>query len=294
MNVGLLTARHSAISDDAWDRSQLGLYVPKRIGKRRYTEPVGVDLFAGAGGFSCGFHQAGFHVAAASEIDFDAAMTYMVNLARPGVKIHFDTHDREAEWERRLAPIVTAKPKPGHEKTLTTRIPTAGSGWISGEPAHHRGCEHFFAYDVRELTGAAILDALGLDEGEVDVVFGGPPCQGFSKAGKRDVMDPRNSLIFEFARLICEIQPKTFVMENVTGLVTMRTPEGMPVLDAFSAAVAGGGYSDYEALRTALAGADGARAAVRGAKSIKRKADDSADDDAQDALFDVELSPQPK
>lgn len=257
---------------DGWTRSPLGLLVPPPP-RRRYDRPVAVDLFAGAGGFGLGMHQAGFHVAAACEVWVSAAVTYMVNLARPGVRIHFDTPEREAEYEAVLAKSMRldAKAKRRQVEGQLSRPAVAGSGWISHRPAHERGCEHFFAYDIRNLTGELVLDALGLEVGDVTVVTGGPPCQGFSKAGKRDVMDPRNSLVFEFARLITEIRPKTFVMENVPGLLSMVTPEGMPVIDAFCLAVAEGGYGEYEALRKALGATDGARAGVRGAKTVRRR-----------------------
>lgn len=49
-------------------------------------------------------------------------------------------------------------------------------------------------------------------------------------AGQRNVMDPRNSLVFEFRRLVLEVSPKTFVMENVPGLLSMVTAEGVPVI----------------------------------------------------------------
>jgi len=52
----------------------------------------------------------------------------------------------------------------------------------------------------------------------IDVVFGGPPCQGFSVAGKMDPNDPRSKLIFIFADIVHNIQPKAFVMENVRAL----------------------------------------------------------------------------
>jgi len=54
--------------------------------------------------------------------------------------------------------------------------------------------------------------------GDVDVVFGGPPCQGFSTMGKRLLEDTRNDLIFHFQRLVCDLAPRYFVMENVPGL----------------------------------------------------------------------------
>ncbi len=53
---------------------------------------------------------------------------------------------------------------------------------------------------------------------DVDVVFGGPPCQGFSVAGKMDPNDPRSQLIFRFADVIDAINPRAFVMENVKAL----------------------------------------------------------------------------
>lgn len=58
-----------------------------------------------------------------------------------------------------------------------------------------------------------------LDGQQVDGVIGGPPCQGFSRMGKREAEDPRNSLIGHFFRNISIIQPKFFVMENVEGLL---------------------------------------------------------------------------
>jgi DNA (cytosine-5)-methyltransferase 1 len=272
----------------SWERSATGLYVPPRT-RPQYERPVAIDLFCGAGGFSCGFHQAGWHVAAAVEYDVDASMTYLLNLARPGVKIHVDP-----DHPRLGANAPRTKAQRRNDGTSATPFDVSiGSGWISGQPADDPGCKHFYIYDVHTLTGDMILDDLGLERGEVGAVIGGPPCQGFSRAGQQSVMDPRNSLVFEFARLVCEIQPKTFVMENVVGIKDMVTPEGIPVIDALAAAVASGDYGDYEALKRALNSMPGARAGVRGAQSIKEKrgsrstAADGAQPD-QDALFEVE------
>lgn len=54
--------------------------------------------------------------------------------------------------------------------------------------------------------------------GDIDLIAGGPPCQGFSMMGKRQIDDPRNQLVFEYLRIIQEIQPKYFVFENVAGI----------------------------------------------------------------------------
>ena len=71
---------------------------------------------------------------------------------------------------------------------------------------------------VSELTGADIRKKANLGDQEIDVVFGGPPCQGFSLIGKRSLEDPRNELLADFVRLVSELNPKYFVMENVKGL----------------------------------------------------------------------------
>lgn len=57
---------------------------------------------------------------------------------------------------------------------------------------------------------------------EVDLVFGGPPCQGFSQIGPRDENDPRNLLYKEFVRVLENLRPRTFVMENVPNILSMR------------------------------------------------------------------------
>jgi len=80
--------------------------------------------------------------------------------------------------------------------------------------------------DVAMLTGAEIREDVG---GEVFGVFGGPPCQGFSEIGKRDPNDPRRQLLGHFFRIVAELRPTFFVMENVRGLAY---PSARPVLDA--------------------------------------------------------------
>lgn len=69
--------------------------------------------------------------------------------------------------------------------------------------------------DVSKLSGAAVRRAAG---GHVDGVFGGPPCQGFSDIGKRHPEDPRRELVGHFFRVVREVRPSFFVMENVRGL----------------------------------------------------------------------------
>ena len=126
----------------------------------RNTRPVGIDLFAGAGGMSLGFEQAGFDVAAAVEID----------------------------------PVHCAVHKFNFPDTVV--VPRSVVG----------------------LTAQEIRRLAGLGDRDIDCVFGGPPCQGFSLIGHRSLEDPRNSLVLEFVRLVKELDAKTFVFENVKGL----------------------------------------------------------------------------
>jgi len=65
----------------------------------------------------------------------------------------------------------------------------------------------------------------------IDGIIGSPPCQGFSLSGNRDSKDPRNSLFMDFVRFVKIIQPLFFVMENVTGILSMKTGDGYKVCD---------------------------------------------------------------
>jgi len=236
-------------------RSAKGLWLPERVAHR----PTCVDLFCGAGGFTLGMIQGGFEVLAGVDNDPYSMLTYLLNLGSYPCEIHYVTPE---DGER--ANKVAQKHADG------TR---AGQGWISHNP-DVPGVGHFWLGDVRKVTGAEILDALGLEVGELDCVCGGPPCQGFSISGKQDVMDPRNSLVFEFARLVLEMRPKTMVMENVPGILSMVTPEGLPVVDELCRVLQDGGFGTVEALKRSLLATAGAGAALRGdpvEKSRKRR-----------------------
>lgn len=73
--------------------------------------------------------------------------------------------------------------------------------------------------DIREVSARSILDATGLEVGELDVFEGSPPCQTFSTAGGRNMRDSRTDLFAEYTRLVRELQPRVFAAENVSGMV---------------------------------------------------------------------------
>ncbi len=71
---------------------------------------------------------------------------------------------------------------------------------------------------VVDVKGSEIREKAGIAERDIDVVFGGAPCQGFSMIGKRALDDSRNQLVFHYVRLVRELKPKYCVFENVKGL----------------------------------------------------------------------------
>jgi DNA (cytosine-5)-methyltransferase 1 len=80
---------------------------------------------------------------------------------------------------------------------------------------------------IDDITRVKSKDLLN-GEGEIDVIVGGPPCQGFSMAGRRIrnggtfLNDPRNELFKEFIRVVKDIKPKVFVMENVAAMLNIH------------------------------------------------------------------------
>jgi DNA (cytosine-5)-methyltransferase 1 len=123
-----------------------------------------VDLFAGAGGLSCGLKQSGFTALLANELVPQYAKTYQLN----------------------------------HPETQV----------ITG--------------DVRQVCEINLKKLLAVNEGEIDLVAGGPPCQGFSiNAPIRTLDDARNHLFKDFLRVVSSLMPKAVLIENVPGMVSL-------------------------------------------------------------------------
>jgi len=270
-------------------QTESGLYVPDFYVKSK-SRPIAFDFFCGCGGFGCGIIEAGFEIVGANEYDPYATITYMVNLGHYPMTIHYlDGKTDKDRLDKTLAQcwgIKGYKPNDGltEEKmtemfkhqdkrfkelnyaynddkdefvreygTDNVRIPqfVAGSGFIHHYP-ELVGVKNFWFGDMHLLKGEDILNTLGLRQGDLDLVTGGPPCQGFSKAGKQDINDTRNALIYEYARLIVELQPKTFVMEEVPDVLDFMDPDGVPVIDKFCMLLQEGGYGKWEMIKKSL------------------------------------------
>lgn len=77
--------------------------------------------------------------------------------------------------------------------------------------------------DITTVSSNEILEKSGLQKNQVDLIVGGPPCQSFSTAGRRrSLKDTRGNCIFEFIRVVNDIRPKAFIMENVRGLLSSK------------------------------------------------------------------------
>ena len=93
--------------------------------------------------------------------------------------------------------------------------------------------------DLAKISASDLRRYPRLGRKRIDVLFGGPPCEGFSVGGKRKTGDARNLLLHHFARFVGELRPRYFVVENVEGL-TYKT--GRPILERFLASVRRHGY----------------------------------------------------
>jgi DNA (cytosine-5)-methyltransferase 1 len=99
--------------------------------------------------------------------------------------------------------------------------------------------------DVSELTAATFWKRVGREPVPIDIVVGGPPCQGFSIQRRGNDEDARNDLVSMYARFVCDVRPRMFIMENVPGLLGKR---GREILDRFVTTVERGGYGVRYAL----------------------------------------------
>ncbi len=90
------------------------------------------------------------------------------------------------------------------------------------------------AADLSQADALELLRQAGLRRGDVDMVFGGPSCQPFSRSNegrRRGIQDPRGRLVLEFSRFVQELSPKAFVMENVRGLVSSNGGRDLQLLE---------------------------------------------------------------
>jgi len=150
--------------------------------------PKAIDLFSGAGGFTCGLAPQ-YNIVGHVEWDKWALETYELNA-----------------------------------------------------PYFGFGCSELIGRDITKITDEE-AEAFRRKHGHISLIVGGPPCQGFSTAGKRDTKDPRNSLFIHFVRFVKIIQPENFIMENVPGMRSMKTANGESCMEIILQAFREVGYT---------------------------------------------------
>jgi DNA (cytosine-5)-methyltransferase 1 len=96
--------------------------------------------------------------------------------------------------------------------------------------------------DITKVSKESLED-YAASLGNIEIIIGGPPCQGFSLSGKRRVDDPRNELFRHYLRFVDAFRPKAAVLENVRLLTSMKNPAGRLVKDEIAQAFSGHGYA---------------------------------------------------
>ncbi|BDS09570.1 DNA cytosine methyltransferase [Aureispira anguillae] len=173
-----------------------------------------IELFAGCGGMAVGMEAAGFELLFANEVSPMASNTFASNL----LDIDITKPNEKVKW------VHSRYPKKSYEKRLRENLLSHNED---------ENCELIFEKDLSDLSGSLLVgDVRHLRnklieyninnpyEGELDLVSGGPPCQSFSLAGKRELENYKNRLPLDFAE-ICEIiKPKVVLLENVKGILS--------------------------------------------------------------------------
>jgi DNA (cytosine-5)-methyltransferase 1 len=173
-----------------------------------------LSLFAGAGGLDLGLEQAGFTTVTVNELEPHACETLRANQALPAM-------GRE-EFARWFAAQIKQKCYASISKEDVLRL-RERIKMSSGKHPFLRSAE-IIPGDIRNIPSSALSDAARIKPGGLTLVAGGPPCQPFSRAGKRESVDVSNGQLFrEFVRVVDDLRPRWFLFENVKGLVLTKT-----------------------------------------------------------------------
>lgn len=157
-----------------------------------------IDLFSGCGGLSLGMESVGAELSFAVEKSEMAARTFAANLTNSFQSESLDITS-ESEWPKFLARSWT-------DQIASSRVAVTELSNVTVDPD--------FLTDYRSENTHSL-----------DAIVGGPPCQGFSLAGRRQPDDIRNQLPWEFLDVVDALHPKIVVIENVTGMANSFGPD---------------------------------------------------------------------
>jgi DNA (cytosine-5)-methyltransferase 1 len=186
-----------------------------------------IELFAGCGGLSLGLEQAGFELVLANELSPMAAESFAYNFYKENLEesANQDTEPTHTFWINSQYKDLKSRLRenpfkfPKLNKNGYSDLPNDGN-WtnLKGKLLVGSVVELNILLDENPLLVSQLRSAFS-QAGELDLVSGGPPCQGFSMAGKRELESDKNSLPWAFAKFVKITQPKIVLFENVTGIL---------------------------------------------------------------------------
>ncbi len=194
--------------------SATSLTPPRPPTARADDAPTLISLFAGAGGLDLGLEAAGFETLAVNDLEPHALATLAGNQTLATMPREEFRHWLALQLEQRCYRTLDAE----GQDALRGRL-ELGRG---AAPFLRKAA--FIPGDIRGISSEDILDAAGLVPGQLSLLAGGPPCQPFSRAGKRETVDHPDGLLFlEFVRIVRDSRPRWFLFENVKGLAQSKT-----------------------------------------------------------------------
>jgi DNA (cytosine-5)-methyltransferase 1 len=170
-----------------------------------------VELFAGCGGMSLGLKAAGFKLAFANELSPMAAETYAYNLLPNGMDDTFWLKSKfsRTDIRKRLMENPTDYTLNSHgDFRSPMELPASNPFMLVGDISI-----------FLDMLRGSVAENFRKHIGPIDLLSGGPPCQSFSFAGKREIDNKRNSLFLQFAKMASVLQPKAIIFENVSGII---------------------------------------------------------------------------
>lgn len=184
-----------------------------------------IELFAGCGGMSLGIEKAGFELYFANELSPMASETFAYNIL-----------------EENLEDLVERNIAPSKVKWISSKFPiTKLKERLRENPFEAAGGKFSDIHSIKDIEGKLLVGDIDnllaffeknpaiikhIQDQNIDLVSGGPPCQSFSLAGKREKNDKKNLLPLSFSKLVGLIKPKAVLLENVKGITSPFTEEG--------------------------------------------------------------------
>jgi DNA (cytosine-5)-methyltransferase 1 len=173
-----------------------------------------ISLFAGAGGLDIGLEKAGFTTLAMNELETHACETLRQNKKLSCLEPKEFDGWFESQMQQRCYAKISSLDRQELRKHLSSAI---------GKNRHLHQAE-IIEGDIRSVSTQTLLKAAGIQPGELCLIAGGPPCQPFSRAGKRETVESDDGKLFlEFVRIVNEARPRWFLFENVKGLSQSKT-----------------------------------------------------------------------